>query len=207
MGIASGYASWCPTYALEVGVATSYQDAAYVIAIFSGALTFGRLLAVFVAMRYSATIMLKVQLVVLVASGIVLVIIAGDSYIELCIASALLGFGISSMFGLAMTVQTDYGYAMDAATTTTFMIGTTLGDAILPVVVGYLMQYTGDDSLLVGLVSGSGVVVKTAAESAQTELSHSVHVIRRKKVELQAEYALSQSMHASRMHNESSLSI
>lgn len=106
-----------------------------------------------------------------------------------------------------------------SGTTTLFMIGTTVGDAVLPVVVGFLLQYTGSKSLLylmlifsvimaslyiavhllsVGLVSGD-TTPKTAAESAQTELSHSVHQIRKKRVELAAEYELSQSLHASKL--------
>jgi hypothetical protein len=91
MGVVSGYASWCPTYALQSSATSSYQGAANVIAIFFGAVTFGRLLAVFLAVKFSATVILRGQLLFLTLASVALVCIAEDGFVELCVATALLG--------------------------------------------------------------------------------------------------------------------
>ncbi len=83
------------------------------------------------------------------------------------------------------------------------MIGTTIGDALLPVVIGYLMQYTGDQTLLylalifavilaiifsivhilsVGLIHSEVKIINTAAETQSIELQISVEKIRERKL-------------------------
>lgn len=61
----------------------------------------------------------------------------------------------------------------DAKTTTSFMIGTTIGDAVLPVVIGFAMQIWGSTALLYLMLAFSTVMAT---------LYGSIHVLSRGKL-------------------------
>jgi fucose permease len=148
VGVESGYAGWIPSFALDEDVTGSVSQAAYLSSYFWAALTGGRLLAIVVAVYASATSMLRFQLVLTAISAILILFLAGSSYSNAAGVSAFFGFALSSVFPLAMTIVSDYGFAMDADTTTLFMVAATLGEAVLPVCMGLAIAQTEPSSLL-----------------------------------------------------------
>jgi hypothetical protein len=112
MGYETGFSGWIPTYALDMGVTSSQSNAAYLGSIYWGAITLGRVIAIFVAIHLTATQMVRVKLVLCIAFTIVMVLIASTSYTNCAVSAALFGFAVSSIFPLAMTVLTDYGFAV-----------------------------------------------------------------------------------------------
>eukprot|EP01034_Spumella_vulgaris_P034302 gene34302-42301_t len=148
MGIASAFPSWITIYALNVGVTSSDASAAYLISVYMGSVALGRILTILTAIHVSTTKILRIQLIGCVVATVILVCISKISYAALAIAVALMGFSVSGVFGLAMTVLTDYGFTMNPLTTTLFMVGTNVGDSTLPLGIGYLMQGAGDESFV-----------------------------------------------------------
>jgi fucose permease len=93
-------------------VTNSQSDAAYLGSIYWGAITLGRVIAIFVAIYLTATQMVRIKLVMCIAFSVVMVFIASTNYMNCAISAALFGFAVSSIFPLAMTVLTDYGFAV-----------------------------------------------------------------------------------------------
>jgi hypothetical protein len=146
VGAETGYAGWVASYAILVDVTQNKSKAAYLSAIFWALLTVGRILAIPCAVYFSAITMIRTQLA-LVVSGAVLVILFFDvSYTSACWVSGYIGFALSSMFPVMMTIFTEYGFAMDPQTTSTFMVGATLGESIIPVVIGVAISVLGSTS-------------------------------------------------------------
>lgn len=112
VGAEAGYGGWVSTYVLEQNVTSNISSAAFVSAIFWGALTVGRFVAIPLAVVMTATTMLRIQLVLSLAGCILVVTIAKHTYIQACIASAIYGYALSSIFPLAMTISADYGFTM-----------------------------------------------------------------------------------------------
>ncbi len=114
VGMESGYAGWIPTFALDEGVTQSYSQAAYLSSYFWAALTAGRVLAIVIAVWVSATSMLRSQLAIASVCAVLIVLIANTTYANTAGVSGFYGFALSSIFPLAMTIVSDYGYTMCA---------------------------------------------------------------------------------------------
>ncbi len=140
VGCECAYGGWIPTYLLEKGTTTSYSAAAYAAAIYWALLTTGRVLAIPIALKASATTMLRTQLVLCVLGVVLIAAIAARTYMDALVASGVFGFALSSIFPLGMVIMNDYGFLMDTATTTIFVVGSTFGEALVPVVVGIAMN-------------------------------------------------------------------
>jgi hypothetical protein len=111
-GSETGYAGWISTFALLENVTADDSKAAYLSAYFWAALTVGRLLAIPSAIVFTATAMLRFQIALSLTSGILVVMFAHTSYMNACLVSSLLGFALSSVYPLVMTIVADYGYSM-----------------------------------------------------------------------------------------------
>eukprot|EP01034_Spumella_vulgaris_P021797 gene21797-27866_t len=148
VGVESGYAGWIPSFALDENVTDSISKAAYLSSYFWAALTGGRVLAIVVAVYVSATSMLRFQLLMAAICVVMILFLAGTTYSNSAGVSAYFGFALSAIFPLAMTIVSDYGFAMDADTTTLFMVASTMGEAIIPVCMGAAISQTGANSLL-----------------------------------------------------------
>ena len=140
VGCECAYGGWIPTYLLQKGTTTSYSAAAYAAAVYWSLLAAGRILAIPLALRATATTMLRTQLMLCIVGVILILTIAATTYTDALVASGIFGFALSSIFPLGMVIMNDYGYLMDTATTTTFVVGSTFGEALVPVVVGIAMN-------------------------------------------------------------------
>ncbi len=139
VGAEASYAGWISSYALLEHVTESEADAAYLSSIFWAALTVGRVTAIPLAIFFSSTTLIRIQLFLAVVAGLLCLTILSHSYLAACVVSAVSGYALSSMFPVMLTIVSDYGYRVDAATTSMFMIGATMGEAAVPVVIGLLM--------------------------------------------------------------------
>lgn len=155
VGIECGYGGWISTYVLQKGVTDSSSDAAFVSAIFWSALTVGRVLAVFFALIMKGHTMLKIQLILTAVSCILVVVISPISYINSCIAAAVLGYSLSSIFPLAMILSAELGFYQSDRCTTLFVIGACIGEGAIPAIVGVLIGTYGADYLSYSVVFGS----------------------------------------------------
>jgi fucose permease len=112
-GIEAGYAGWIPVYVLEEGITTTDSQAAYVSATFWAAMTIGRMLAVFTAMAFSATFMLRFHLVFSAACAVMFMFVEQVGTLQYALTvSALMGLAESAIYALVMTIVSDYGYTM-----------------------------------------------------------------------------------------------
>ncbi len=140
VGAETGFAGWIPSYVLMEEVTTSPSKAAYLSALFWAALTLGRILAVPTAIFVSATMIIQIQLLFGIVTGILCITLLTYSYSMASFISFLAGFSLSSMFPVMMTIFSEYGYQIDASTTTLFMMGATFGESITPMCIGWLMS-------------------------------------------------------------------
>lgn len=112
VGIETGFAGWLPTYAILQGITTSNSAAAYLTSIVWVAITVGRVLAVLSAIFLSATAMLRIQLTLSLGSTLAALFLINRSYQWACIVSALVGFSLSCIWPVMMTLVGDYGFCM-----------------------------------------------------------------------------------------------
>lgn len=143
VGAETGFAGWVPSYALDEGITTSPSQAAYLSSIFWAALTAGRVLAVPAAVFISATAMIRIQLAMIVVCCLAGLVALRISYPVACIVCGFMGFSLSSIFPVMMTLFGDYGFAMDGTTTSMFMLGATFGESIVPILMGWAMELVG----------------------------------------------------------------
>lgn len=112
VGAETSFGAWISAYVLNVGVTNSDRHAAYLASYFWTSLTFGRLIAIFLAMCASNTSMLRFQLVLCLISSSLMIRISSISYVNASIVAIFYGFALSSIFPLVMTLVADYGYTM-----------------------------------------------------------------------------------------------
>lgn len=159
VGAETGYAGWVPTYALLSEVTVDKSAAAYLSAIFWAALTIGRIIAVPLAVFISASSMIRIQLTLAIIASILTATIFTYSYSTAAFTTGFVGFALSSMFPVMMTIFGDYGFAMDPNTTSMFMIGSTLGESIVPIIIGFALSYAGPVSFPIQSVVFSVILV------------------------------------------------
>ena len=155
VGIETSYGGWITTYALEKNVTSSRENAAYVASAYWSALTAGRVMAIPLAVYVSTTRMMRIQLSMCVVSSLLVLFLSAINYDCIIFVSICFGYSLSSMFPLAMTLPTDYGYTLDPTTTTLFVVGATLGEGIFPIAVGFLMDAFGPTALTYSMVAFS----------------------------------------------------
>lgn len=54
-----------------------------------------------------------------------------------------MGLGISTLFPLGLSIVQDYGFSMDSRSTTLCILGATVGEVTLPLLVGRVMAVMG----------------------------------------------------------------
>lgn len=110
VGLETGYGGWIPTYALEMSIAKNDADAAYLASIFFFSISAGRLAAIPLASIYTPNFLLRIQLVIVIIAMILVVTIGTGAmgYSGLAIATAVLGYGVSCIFPLGLSVTQDF---------------------------------------------------------------------------------------------------
>jgi fucose permease len=112
-GMEAGYAGWIPVYVLEENITHDDSQAAYVSATFWATMTIGRMLAVFTAIAFSATAMLRFHLSFSAVCALMFMWVEKVGTVQYALTvSALLGLALSAIYPLVMTIVIDYGYTM-----------------------------------------------------------------------------------------------
>lgn len=112
VGAESGFSGWISTYSQNMKITTDESLAAYLTSAFWTGLTIGRLLAILQSLYFSASAMVRFQLVLCVLSSIAFVYQPTASYLVTGSLSLAFGFALSSIFPLMMIVPTEYGFVM-----------------------------------------------------------------------------------------------
>ena len=111
-GTESSFGGWISVYAMNSGATSDPSTAAYIATLFWLSLTIGRVAAVFTAIYFSATFMLRFHLTMTIIASLLLLLFGHFSVTSCYLVSALMGLAISAVYPLVMTIVTDYGYTM-----------------------------------------------------------------------------------------------
>jgi len=139
VGIEVGYGGWIATYLLREDLTDSMRTASYSVSLFWGTITFGRLLAVPLALHLTPPRFLILQLSI-TTLGVLLLLTLGPSTLwGASLASAVFGLGMSSIFPSMMLLPETLGFTLDMKSTSAFMIGACVGEGVVPVGIGWVM--------------------------------------------------------------------
>lgn len=161
VGIEAGFGGWIFTYTVETQVATE-AGAAYMNALFWGALTAGRLLTIPIAKRLRPSrILLGNFLLALFFLGLILV--WPVSRIGLWAGSIGYGLALSSVFPTLMALG-ESRMVITGGVTGLFFLGSSLGGILLPMLLGQIFEFIGSYQIIVALFgfSGLGLIVLVA---------------------------------------------
>ena len=153
VGLELGFGNWIYTYAFTLGLETEIT-AAYLVSIFWGSFTFGRLLGVWVSTRLRSRTILFMDIIGCAISTI-LIMLWKDSSAALWIGTFGLGLSMASIFPTLIMLA---GERMQITGTITglFLVGSGAGSMLLPWFIGQIFARTGPKAmttvLLVDLV-------------------------------------------------------
>jgi len=140
IGFEGGFGAWLYTYALETGLATQVT-AAYLTSIFWAAFTFGRLLGIPAARKFSPGTMIFTGLVVSLIS-ISLLSVFSTSPVMLWCGTFGYGLGVSTLFPTLLTLASQY-MTLSGRTTSLFFASASAGGMFFPWLVGQLISTFG----------------------------------------------------------------
>jgi fucose permease len=143
VGAEMGYSGWISTLALSSGVTSSHAASSYLVSVFYGAFTTGRCVSVVLSVYVANTYMLRAQFLVCLLGCALAMSLDSVSYEWAAASTAVMGLGISTLFPLGLSIVQDYGFSMDSRSTTLCILGATVGEVTLPLLVGRVMAVMG----------------------------------------------------------------
>jgi FHS family Na+ dependent glucose MFS transporter 1 len=148
-GAALAFGGWIYTYALEMKMADATQSA-YLTSVFWGALTFGRLVAIPVAVRFSPRAILRADYIGALLS-LLAMLFWPHSIIAVLVTSAGLGFCLASIYPTTMSLSGQL-MTISGRITGLFSIGQSAGAMIIPWIIGQFFESVGPQVLTMVLV-------------------------------------------------------
>ncbi|XP_050412657.1 major facilitator superfamily domain-containing protein 4A [Patella vulgata] len=145
-GLQSSYANYIYSYAQEADVPIEKYEGAILDACFWGLFSFGRLISVFFAAKFTAAFMLLCNIVG-TAFAILITIIFRSNHVAIYLGTCLVGVFVSSMSPSAMSMTEQY-IDIKASITTCLVVAACLGEALCPIIVGNLVVSMGSVSFL-----------------------------------------------------------
>ncbi|XP_029430146.1 major facilitator superfamily domain-containing protein 4A [Rhinatrema bivittatum] len=146
-GIVGEYAGFVYTYAVEKPLSIEHKKAGYLPSLFWASITLGRLLSVPLSYWMKATTMIFINL-----SGVLLtfllLLLTSYSTVFLFVGTALLGLFLSSIFP-SMLAYTEDVLNYKGCATTVLVTGAGIGEMVLQMMVGTIIQQEGSHSFLV----------------------------------------------------------
>ena len=143
--MANIFGGWIYSYAVGLGLAGA-TAAAYLTSTFWGALTFGRLISIPIAVRFKPSAILFGDLVGCVLS-VGIVISWPHSPISIWVGAAGLGLSVASLFPTTVSLV-ERRVDITGKVTSGFVIGSALGAMIPPWLVGQLYDLVGPQSVI-----------------------------------------------------------
>lgn len=104
-------------------------------------------MSVLVAVVLSPRPFLLLQLLLTVCGSLLYLLLGSRSLLLSTATSVLFGLGLSSIFPLMMTLPGALGLRLDMQWTSAFLVGSTVGEALLPLCIGLGMELQGDEAL------------------------------------------------------------
>jgi FHS family Na+ dependent glucose MFS transporter 1 len=159
-GAALAFGGWIYTYAIEMKLADA-TSAAYLTSVFWGALTFGRLVAIPLAMRFSPRTILRADYLGALIS-LLAMLFWPRSIVAVMITCAGLGFSLASIYPTTMSLSGQL-MTISGRITGLFAIGQSAGAMIIPWLIGQFFETTGPQVLgivlLIDMVIALGVLM------------------------------------------------
>ncbi|XP_049319008.1 major facilitator superfamily domain-containing protein 4B isoform X2 [Astyanax mexicanus] len=152
-GIVGAYAGFAYTYAVSPPMLLHHKTAGYLPCVFWAAITGGRLLSIPLAYRLRPVYLLIISLAGVIVT-VLLLLIFYTSSLFLFIGTCLLGLFLSSIFP-CMLAYTEDILDYQGCATTVLVTSAGMGEMVLQVLVGSIIQTTGSYSfLLCGMITG-----------------------------------------------------
>ncbi|XP_060750257.1 major facilitator superfamily domain-containing protein 4B [Tachysurus vachellii] len=152
-GIVGAYAGFAYTYAVTSPMSLNAKTAGYLPCIFWAAITGGRLISIPLAYRFRPVYLLVFSQVGVIVT-VLLLLIFYTSSIFLFVGTCLLGLFLSSIFP-CMLAYTEDVLDYKGCATTVIVTCAGMGEMVLQVVVGSIIQTEGSYSfLLCGMIAG-----------------------------------------------------
>ena len=148
VGIETGFSGWILTYAIVTNIATE-TVATYIISIFWGALTIGRLLSIPLAKIFSPSKLLLGNFVLSI-SFLGAILLRPTSVLMIWVCSAGLGLSLSSVFPTLLALI-ETRIKITGAVTGLFFLGSSLGGALFPMVLGQIFEHIGPYQIMIAL--------------------------------------------------------
>jgi FHS family Na+ dependent glucose MFS transporter 1 len=149
VGAEAAFGGWIYTYAVTLEL-SSETVAAYLTSAFWGALTFGRLLAVPVAIRFRPQAILLVDLLGCLAS-VALILLWPGSAAATWLGALGLGFSMASIFPTAISLA-ERRVPITGQVTGWFLVGASIGAMLLPWLIGQLFESVGPQITMLAIL-------------------------------------------------------
>jgi FHS family Na+ dependent glucose MFS transporter 1 len=159
VGYEVGFGSWIYTYALEIGLGTEVT-AAYLTSAFWAAFTFGRLIGIPAAKRFSSGNLL-ITGVAICAISLILIWVFPTSAVILWVATCLYGVGMSTLFPTLLTLASQT-IPLSGKQTSLFFASASAGGMFFPWLIGQMIDAHGPQLMIpivFGLVLASALIV------------------------------------------------
>ncbi|CAM9487948.1 unnamed protein product [Ectocarpus sp. 12 AP-2014] len=138
VGIEVGFGAWVAVVVLRDDLA-GQAGAALMASVFWGGITLGRLLAIPLAVPFSAGVLLTVNLGGGLLSSTLLWFIGRDGVLRAAMGAAGFGLSMASTYPLAMSLLPEAGYALSQENSSRFVIGGALGEMLVPACIALLL--------------------------------------------------------------------
>lgn len=112
VGLESGYGGWVSSYAINLGLSSS--QSAYIASLFYFSISIGRIVSVPLSLRYQPSMLIRMQLSITVAGAALAVYVqrsglgSGSLFLTCATATITIGYGISSIFPIGLTLVHEY---------------------------------------------------------------------------------------------------
>ncbi|XP_053562590.1 major facilitator superfamily domain-containing protein 4A isoform X2 [Bombina bombina] len=156
-GLAGEFSGFVYSYAVDQPLYLAHKTAGYLPSLFWGFITLGRLISIPVSYKVAPRTMIFINLTGVTATFLFL-LMTQFSTVSLFIGTSLLGLFLSSVFP-SMLAYTEHILSYKGCATTILVTGAALGEMVLQILVGTVMQTQGSYSFLVCGVSLSSLAL------------------------------------------------
>jgi FHS family Na+ dependent glucose MFS transporter 1 len=140
VGVELGYGNWLYTFSNRVGLANQ-TTGAYLTSAYWGALTFSRLMGIFISSRFRPQAILLADVTGSI-TGLAILLIWPASSLALWIGSIIMGLSVASAIATAITFA-EQRMRLTAAMTGWILVGGGLGGMSIPWIIGQFFERVG----------------------------------------------------------------
>jgi FHS family Na+ dependent glucose MFS transporter 1 len=144
----SGFGGWIFTYTIAMKLGDP-AAAAYLTSIFWGTLTFGRFLAILLAIRFQPRTILTANLIGIFL-GLATILLWPYSKTALWIGTAIFGTSIASIFPMNLA-WAEQNMTISGRVNGLFFMSASAGGMLFPVIFGQLFAYTGPQAIMMAI--------------------------------------------------------